>query len=254
VDTREDRRHDSDPALAAFVHESMTSKLAFHSMPGRLQSFAMTDGRLWVTTFLTSVVGSGTIAWGVVRGLGRHLADRWLANHKADLDRELEAYKDVLEQKRQRVEAELGHSVYVTQTQFDTEFSALKNIFAALAKTRLTFNSIAPDVGIYIEDEHERLENLSGRLTQFIHNTNALTDTAESLYPFVPEEIYEHIHECIKRAQIEILHIRTSGPKTFSMEWNEDRAKQRDKFNEHYYQAVKLSREHFKRMTIVPTR
>jgi hypothetical protein len=187
----------------------------------------------------------------IARGLGKHLADRWLANHKADLDKEFEAYRDKLEQKCKRLEAELGQRVYIMQTQFDTEFNALKSIFAALAKLRLTFNSVAPDVGIYIEDEKERLKDLSLRLNEFIDRCNSLTDAAESLYPFVPEDIYQHIHECMKRAQIEILHIRTAGPKTFTLEWNEDRTKQRDKFNEHYYQAVKLSREHFRRLTIM---
>ncbi len=43
-------------------------------------------------TILTSLVGSGVTAWLVVRGLSGHLADRWLARYKSDLDKEFESY------------------------------------------------------------------------------------------------------------------------------------------------------------------
>ena len=76
-------------------------------------------------TFIASLAGSGAVAWAVVRGLGSHFANRWLADHKAELDKHFEEYRDTLEQKRKRLEAELGHRVYVTQTQFDTEFNAM---------------------------------------------------------------------------------------------------------------------------------
>lgn len=66
----------------------------------------------------------------------------------------------------------------------------MKEIFAALAKTRLAFNSIAPEVGIYIEDEDERYKQLTDRVGELANRSNKLSDTAESLYPFVPENIY----------------------------------------------------------------
>jgi len=76
-------------------------------------------------TFIASLVGSGVTAGLVVRALSGHLADRWLARYKSDLDKEFESYRDVLDQKRKRAEAELGHRTYVTKTQFDTEFNAV---------------------------------------------------------------------------------------------------------------------------------
>lgn len=86
------------------------------------------------TTFLTTLMGSGLLSIGVVRGLSGHLADRWLARYKSELDKQLEAYRDTLEQRRRQIEAELGHRTYVTKTQFDTEFNAIKDSFAALGK------------------------------------------------------------------------------------------------------------------------
>ena len=43
-----------------------------------------------VSTVLTSLLGSGVTAWLVVRGLSGHLADRWLARYKSDLDKEFD--------------------------------------------------------------------------------------------------------------------------------------------------------------------
>jgi hypothetical protein len=204
----------------------------------------------WATV-VVSVLGSGGAAWAIVRGLGKHVGDRWLASHKAALDKEFEAYRDKLEQKRHRLEAELGQRVYITQIQFDTEFSALKSIFAALAKVQLTLNGIAPDVDVYIEDDQERLGDLTTRLNQLIERQNVVTDTSVGLYPFVPEDIYGEVQECMKRVQITILHLRTGGAGTFGLEWREDIARQRDSFNVHYYEAVRLSRERFSRLAVL---
>lgn len=207
-------------------------------------------GTFWAT-FITSLVGSGVTAWAIVRGLARHVGDRWLANHKAQLDKDFEDYRDKLEQKRKRLEAELGQQVYITQTQFDTEFNALKSIFAALGKLRLSFNGLRPEFSWGSDDDGERRRILLLRLNEFKDRSNELVNAAESVYPFVPEEIYRQIHECMKRAQIEIMHIETAGEKTFSFEWYKDGANQREKFDEHYYEAVKLSREYFKRLSII---
>ena len=70
-------------------------------------------------------MGSGATAWLTVRGLGSHLASRWLARYKNELDKEFEKYRDALEQRRKRVEADLGQRSYVSKAQFDTEFGGL---------------------------------------------------------------------------------------------------------------------------------
>jgi hypothetical protein len=78
----------------------------------------------WWLVFFTSLVGGGAAGWIVVYGLSKHLGDRWLETHKSELQAKVqekfEAYKDTLERKRKRLEAELGHGVYVTQARFDT--------------------------------------------------------------------------------------------------------------------------------------
>lgn len=91
----------------------------------------------------------------VVKGLSDPLAERWLARYKRDLDKEFESYRASLEQKRKRIGADLGHRTYVTKTQFDTEFAAVKDIFAALGRLRLSFNSLRPFFDWRPQDEEE---------------------------------------------------------------------------------------------------
>jgi len=202
-----------------------------------------------LATFLSSLLGSGVTAWLVVRGLSSHLADRWLTRYKSDLDKEFENYRDALEQKRKRVEAELGHRTYVTKTQFDTEFDAVKDIFAALGKLRLSFNGLRPFLDWTPQDERERLRLISARLNHFRERFNVLVDTAESVYPFVPEDIYAQLEICMKAGFVEMRHIEEAGVDALSPKGYDDGAKQHEKFSTAYFAAAKLVREHFKQLS-----
>jgi hypothetical protein len=200
-------------------------------------------------TFLTSLVGSGVTAWLVVKGLSGHVADRWLARYKNDLDREFEGYRDSLEQKRKRIEAELGHRTYVTRTQFDTEFNAVKDIFAALGKLRLSFNGLRPFVDWTPQDETEKLKVISLRLNHFRERFNVLVDAAESVYPFVPESIYAQLEICMKAGLVELRHIEQAGVEALSPRGYADGAKQHEEFTAAYFTAARLVREHFHQLS-----
>jgi hypothetical protein len=139
----------------------------------------------------------------------------------------------------------------VSQTQFETEFNAAKDVFAALGTLRLSFNGLRPSFSWGPAEKEEKLKVLAERLYEFKELYSDLVSTAESLYPFLSEEIYVQINECMKRAHIEIMHIEIAGDKTFSFEWFQDGTKQREIFDEHYYTAAKLMRQYFKGLAIV---
>jgi hypothetical protein len=213
-------------------------------MAGFLTDFSL-------STFLASVVGSGTVAFAVVKGLSGHLADRWLAQHKAELDKEFETYRDTLEQRRKRLEAELSHRVYITQARFDTEFNVIKEIFAALGKLRLSFNALRPFWDRTPNDPQEKLKEISRRLSHVTERYNALVDTAESAYPFVPEDIYTEIEKCMQAAMIEIRHIEGAGAEALSPSGYDDGARQHEIFTTSYFVAARLVRERFNRLSVV---
>ena len=204
------------------------------------------------TTFFGSLVGSGATAWLMVKGLSGHLADRWLAKYKSDLDKGFESYRDLLEQKRKRLEADLSHRVYVTQSQFDTEFNTVKSSFAALGKLKLSFNGLRPflDYGVPESDE-DKLKVIAARLKPFSDYYNEFVNTAESVFPFVPEDIYTEFEKCMKAALIEIRHIQNAGSDALSPSGYQDGEKQRDKFSEAYFNAARLTRERFKHLAVI---
>lgn len=135
---------------------------------------------------MSSLVGGGATAWLMVKGLSSHLADRWLTRYKSELDREFEKYRDMLEQNRKRIEADLGQRTYVSKSQFDTEFDAIKEIFAALGKLRLSFNGLRPFLDWIPDDEESRLQLVSARLGRFKPLLDALITTIE-----VPIPLYQ---------------------------------------------------------------
>jgi hypothetical protein len=207
------------------------------------------------TTFLSSIVGSGATAWLVVKGLGSHLADRWLARYKGELDKEFEKYRDALEQKRKRVEAELGQRTYVSKAQFDTEFSAVKDIFAALGRLRLSFNGLRPlmdwlrDEDGNLPDEEGKLRIVSVRLSHFRPLLDTLVTTIESAYPFVPDDIYEQLAICMRMGFIEIRHIEESGSNALSPSGYSDGLKQREEFSKAYFAAAKRVRQRLQQLS-----
>jgi hypothetical protein len=200
-------------------------------------------------TFIGSLLGSGATAWLVVKGLSGHLGDRWLARYRSELDREFEKYRDALEQNRKRVEADLGQRAYVNRAQFDTEFSAIKDIFAALGRLRLSFNGLRPFIDWIPDDDDAKLKLVSARLGDFIPLLNALITAVESSYPFVPDEIYEQLEICMRMGRIEMSHIQESGAKALSPSGYTDGEKQHGKFTAAYFAAGKAVRERLKQLS-----
>lgn len=200
-------------------------------------------------TFLSSVIGSGVTAFAVVRGLGSHIADRWLARYRNDLDKEFEKYRDALEQRRKRVEADLGQRTYVNKAQFDTEFNAIKDIFAALGKLRLSFNGLRPFLDWIPSDEKAKLQVISTRLGHFKPLLDSVITTVESAYPFVPDDIYQQLEICMRAGIIEMRHIEQAGANALSPSGYDDGEKQHQKFTKAYFAAAELVRERLKQLS-----
>jgi hypothetical protein len=203
------------------------------------------------STFLASLAGSGATSWLVVKGLSGHLADRWLAKYKSELDKEFEDYRDTLEQKRKRLEAEITHRVYTTQTRFDTEFNAIKEIFSVLGKLRLAFNGMRPFIDRTPQDPQDKTKEIVRRLRLLSEHYNTSVDVVNSVYPFVPEDIYGELDKCLMAAMMEIKHVEDAGEDALSSEGYSDGAKQHERFTSSYFTAAKLVRERFNRLSVV---
>jgi hypothetical protein len=202
------------------------------------------------TTFLGSLVGGGVTAWGVVKGLSGHLGERWLARYKSELDKEFEKYRDALEQGRKRMEAQLGHRTYVSKTQFDTEFSAIKDCFAALGKLRLIFNGLRPFLDWTPQDEDAKLKLIVARLNSFKERFNPFVDAMQCMYPFLPEDIFEQFEICSKSAFLEIRDIEGDISRALTSSGYDRGRKNHERFDTAYFAAAKLARQRFQQLSI----
>lgn len=202
-------------------------------------------------TLLLSILGSGVTSAGVATGFTKYVGQRWMARYKAKLDQELEAYKDTLERRRKRIEAELGHRTYVGKAQFDCEYHALKDCFADIGKLRLSFNGLRPMMDRIPVDEHERTHLMVRRITQFKELYNPAVNTTASVYPFVPEDIYEQFEKCLKAALLEILHVEDDISSALSPSGCTDGAKNLGNFNSAYFAAAGLARQRFHELSVV---
>ena len=84
----------------------------------------------WVGSFLFSILSAAGIIAAVSKFLANRIADRLEEKHKADLQKEIEKYKNELEESLERYRHVLEGRVFVTKTQFETEFQ----IYRALSK------------------------------------------------------------------------------------------------------------------------
>jgi maltooligosyltrehalose synthase len=90
----------------------------------------------WLTA-IESLAAGALGGLGTVYGLSRFLGNLWLEKQKARYSIELEEFKNQLLKEQKRIQAEIDSSVFVTRAHFETEFSAMKDIFKALADVKM---------------------------------------------------------------------------------------------------------------------
>jgi hypothetical protein len=133
-----------------------------------------------------------------------------LATLRAHYEKQLEAYKAELGISKRLLQTEIGKTILVTKVHFETEFTALKEVFAKLAELKLQFRGLAPSLKIrHVEETpDERLAVLLKRLNMFQDAFDALLEAVEHHSAFYPPEIYEGLNECLRVANLEVAQIK----------------------------------------------
>ena len=88
-----------------------------------------------VTAAILSVSAATGIIAFVAKYFGERIAEKWLEGVKAEHARKLAYFEHMLSEQGKRSQASLDHAVTVTRTQFDVEFSALREIWKFIART-----------------------------------------------------------------------------------------------------------------------
>jgi hypothetical protein len=83
---------------------------------------------------------AGTLSGGAVSGIAAFFAnaakEKWIADIKAEYDKELEQIKAALASDQKKLQAKLDQSSYVSKAQYDLEFSAYSKLWAAMSELR----------------------------------------------------------------------------------------------------------------------
>ncbi len=186
----------------------------------------------WFTIAVTTAISTPAVA-GLLGWLGKAYLDRQLAKHnreleslKAEYGRQLEGYKAELDTSKRLLQAEIDKTILVTKVHFETEFNALKDVFAKLAELKLLFASLRPMFGLASEGE-TREDKKAG--------------VAATLEKF-------------SKAYDAILDLHTSGPDIFSSHWYQRGDEHFTKYGEQFAIVSELIRTRISKLAVVQGR
>jgi len=215
----------------------------------------------WTTVVVSAAINTPTVA-GLLGWLGKRRLQNEMAQHHAELEalkaeygKQLEAYKAQLEQSKLLLQADLNKTILVTKAHFETEFEALKAVFAKLAEVKLQMAGLRPQmrVGPAAESPAVRLERLTEQINAFQKAYNALLEISEHVSAFYPPNIYEQLGACLRKANAEIVDLRISGQETFSHDWYGRGRSNFEEFLTSFSEVSALIRDRISNLAIVRT-
>ena len=193
-----------------------------------------------------STVGNGL--------LGRHLLQRYEAKHQTTLTR----LKSELEGEIRTLQTSLDRTVFIHRTQFETEFTALRDIWAKVASVRAKMGTVRPlmDVIPQNETQDQRDEREYQRFKAFHDAFIDLLNAVDGQSPFIPEDIYRKLEEVIQVARGEALEVqveRGDRDRQVIRDWYQ---RGRENFQQLCGRATEVSdliRARLAKLTVVPS-
>jgi hypothetical protein len=143
-----------------------------------------------------------------------------------------------------------------SRTQFETEFDAYKEIYAALTEVRYAIEQntpvwIPPSLeDAKVKDKWVRSE-LNNRFKNLATAHNKLVTLRDNLAPFYATEVHAALGDCVKTSEFELFQVRIAGQKTFSTRWYQDAYKRQFEFLAAYRKVGELIRERIASLGIV---
>jgi hypothetical protein len=221
----------------------------------------------WNAISFFDVIISTLASVGITSAIFRLAGKRWLSGVEAKYARELEElrakysielehYKNELANSKQLLQAEIDKTFLVTKVHFETEFQALKDVFALLADIRLRLPNLRPKMriarsGETREDREKELDKATSELEEVY---NKLVAVSENTSPFYPREISAHVSACEEVIRRELSDISlTARADAFRLEWLNRGDRNLNEFLVSYGKVSELIRERIARMAILRT-
>src|ERR1700720_767618 len=150
----------------------------------------------------TEAVVGGALGGSVtVYGLAKFLGDAWLGRmlekEKAKYAKEIESLKSGFAQELEHYRAQLDRSIFVTRAQFETEFTAMKEVMQRLSDVKVIWLKLHPvQFGRSDVDLYDGIESLRKA-------TEAFPEKLEEWAVFIEIEIYDEFPPCYMGADEE---------------------------------------------------
>ena len=164
---------------------------------------------------IASLGGGALIVLGLSSWLGKLWASRILQNERQQHATDFERFKSELEQLRRRFQGEIDKTVFVHRVQFETEFSAMRDIWARVMNVRGTMAALRPTASTAPENEteEEALQRVFIRRRTFGEALNELKDAVFNNGPFISKPIYQELfNRLLMAASAEILSVQVHRP------------------------------------------
>lgn len=144
-----------------------------------------------IISAIASVGGISVIIIAVTKSLSEFIAESLLKKYQSELDKEIETYKRDLEIEIEKVRSQNEHVKYVSQRQFDAEFSAYEKIFECMFEFSVYTRQLYPAFEWLITDKDKRKEVYTHRSEDFRNAFNMFSETVEKKAPFMSKELYD---------------------------------------------------------------
>jgi hypothetical protein len=214
----------------------------------------------WLTVIFSSIGGTaagGLVVAGLWKFLGTVWADRLRLQIEHDNNEKIEKLRADLQSQKDKaktlLDAGVQKAALVTRTQFETEFNAYRELFAALVRVKLSLDSTRPQMRIASEADDERKhELLVQALNDLVKAHNFALELMATLAPFCSREVFAAVELCLNASGHEIIEIKLGGDSTFTYEWFKQGAKRKEEFNEGYQKVSNTIRERIGSLGILP--
>lgn len=206
----------------------------------------------WITALENLATGAlGGLA--TVYGLSRWLGNVWLEKQKAKYSQELEQFKDQLLKEQKRIQAEIDSSVFVTRAHFETEFSAMKDIFKALAEVKMALGSFRNYNAADRARAQGIIENFQANLERLEAGDKTLLSRMEELGAFYLPDLYDEVNRCHIAVEFEVTRLRNLVIDEIRDRLMTDEGlANHNEFGRHYSQASQIIRNRLTKLAVLP--
>jgi len=193
--------------------------------------------RLLVSAIAGAVGGTATVF-----GLSKFLGDLWLEKQKSRYSKELEEFRNNVHKEQARLQAEIDRSIFVTRSQFETEFQAMKEVSQCLAEIKIVYMLLNPiDLSVRTTEP--------GR-AQYVARLAAANDEflakLQEWAVFLEPELYDEFERCHIGADEELKRVRANRAS------DDDKARNAEYFWRAYRNACQRVRDRIKHLAILP--